>query len=185
MNVVATACHLLLAWPPWRERGTFRLPPPVLMLVLFAPDIIEGVEDVDTVLESVLLGTLQPFRIDHAQHLVVMLVFPIACIPDDIPPGDAADLLAEAEHRVDVRLEMSPTVPSERELVGVDVDVLGAQAMESAVAPTFEVGKNAMYPRKRHMGGRRIFGAQVYRGMLTIRHLPIGGIAVGDYAGAD
>src|SRR5215218_6160973 len=91
MDVSAGVSHL--SWPPRRQRGSLRLPPPVSVPRLFLTDIVESVEDVAAVLEGVVLGTLQPLGIDHRQHLFAMGVFPLPGVADNAAPGDATDLL--------------------------------------------------------------------------------------------
>ena len=126
---------------------------------LFLTDIVESVEDVAAVLEGVFLGTLQPLGIDHRQHLVAVVVLPLPCVSDDATPGDAADFLAKAEHRVDGRLEAAPSVPAEDELVAVDVDVLLPKAVVGAHGPALEVREDAMHPLQDNMSRQRILGA--------------------------
>jgi hypothetical protein len=119
------------------------------MPLLFAPDIVERVEDVATVFQSVVLGAIQPIRTDHVENLILVVVFPLASVADDIAPGRPADPLADAKDGVDIRLEVPPTVPAEDELVGVDVDVLVPHAVVGPVAPRLEVREQAMDPHGR------------------------------------
>lgn len=143
-----------------------------------APDVVQRVEDIHAVLERILLGTFQSLRIDHRQHLILVVMLPFPRIPDDSAPSHTSDPLTETEHRIDVGLEVSPSVPSEDELVGVDVDVLVPQPVERAVAPSLEVREDPMNPRQNDVGRWRIDGAKIDGVVATIRHSPVGGVAV-------
>lgn len=76
----------LLARPSGRKRRTPGFPSPVTPSLLLAPDIVERVEDVATNFHRVVFGAIQPVRPDHVEKLVLVLVFPLAGVADDVAP---------------------------------------------------------------------------------------------------
>lgn len=175
----------LFALSPLRQRRARRYSPGVSVSLFLSADVVQCVEDVQAVVDGVRPCAFKAFRIDHLQHLLIVFVLPPSRITDNVTPGDATDLLTETKHRIDVGLEAPPPVPSEHELVRVDVDVLLAQAVIGSVAPAFEVGENPMNPWQHFVSFRRVFGTQVDRGMVALRRPPVGGIAVGEEEGAN
>jgi hypothetical protein len=130
-------------------------------------------------------GTLQSVRANHRQDLIRMLVFPCPCVADDVAPGRTADPLTDTEDRVDVGLEVPPSVPPEDEFVGVDVDVLVSHAMVRPVGPSLEVREEAMNPGEDLMGWWSIHRAEVDREVTAIRQAPVGGVSVGQQDAAN
>lgn len=175
----------LLAHPPRRERGALRLPSTISPPLLVPSDFIQGVEDVAAVFHGVVLGGVEPVGTDHAENLVLVRRLPFPCVADDVAPGRSSDPLAETEDGINVGLEVPSAVPTEDELVGVDVDVLVADTVVGPVAPSLEVGEEPMHPRQHLMGWRSIDGAQVDRLVAAIRQAPVGRVAVGDEQAAD
>ena len=149
------------------------------MPFLVTSDVIQSVEDVHPVLEGVVLSASQPFGIDHLQHLRAVLLFPLACVPDDPPPGDGTDLLAKAKQGVNGCLEATAAVPSEDELIAVDVDVLFPKAVVRPHRPAFEVGEDAMNPLQHDMGWQRVLGAEVMRLVFPLGRPFVCAVAVG------
>lgn len=150
MNIAAGVS--LLAWSPWRQRWALRLAPKILVPFLVTSDVVQSIEDIHAVLDGVFLGAFQPLWINHLQHLRAVLMFPLAGVPDDPPPGDGTHLLAKAEKGVDGCLEASATVPSEDEFVAIDVDVLLTKAVVRPHGPALEVGEDAMNPLQHDVG---------------------------------
>lgn len=128
----------------------------------------------------VVLGAVEPVRPDHGENLILVRLLPLPRVADDVAPCRSADTLSETQDRVDVRLEMSAAVPLEDELVGVDVDVLVADAMIGPIAPSLEVGEEATHPWQHFMGRRCILGTQVDGLMASVFQAPVGRVAVGD-----
>ncbi len=103
------------------------------------PDFAEGIEDVATVFHGVVLGAVEPLGSDHVENLILVRGLPFPRVADDVAPRRSADPLAEIEDRVDVGLEVPSTIPAEDELVGIDIDMLVADAVIDSVAPSFEI----------------------------------------------
>jgi len=137
------------------------------------------------VFNGVFFGAVEPIRPDHGEYLILVLLFPIPRVADDVAPCRSADPLAETEDGIDVCLEMSASVPAEDELVGVDVYVLVADAVICPVAPPLEIGEEAMHPRQDLMRRRCIYGARVDRLVTTILQASVGRVAVGYEQTAD
>lgn len=153
--------------------------------LLAPPNLVQSFEDIATVFHGVVFGSVEPVWPDHGENLVFVRLLPLPRVADDVAPCRSADPLAETEDGVDVCLEMSASVPAEDELVGVDVDVLVADAVICPVAPPLEIGEETMHPRQDFMRRRRIDGAQVDRLVTTIFQPPVGGVAVGEEQAAD
>jgi hypothetical protein len=57
-RVDVSAGVALLARPPRRQRWPLRLPPPISVPRLLATDIVEGIEDIQAVLEGVCVAAI-------------------------------------------------------------------------------------------------------------------------------
>jgi hypothetical protein len=94
MDVSAGVSHL--SWPPRRQRGSLRVPPPVSVSRPFLTDIVE---DVAAVLEGVFLGTLQPLGIDHARESLPVPLSVQSCRDSHVTPIETVVFVPAVDKR--------------------------------------------------------------------------------------
>jgi hypothetical protein len=116
MDVSAGVSHL--SWPPRRQRGSLRLPPPVSVSRLFLTDIVESVEDVAAVLEGVFLGTLQPLGIDHARESLPVPLSVQSCRDSHVTPIETVVFLPAVDKRTSACTAIVQQTP-ERTFMGL------------------------------------------------------------------
>lgn len=137
---------MLFPWSPRRQGGASRTLPLIFPPLLVSPHLVEGIKDIAAVFHGVVLRAVEPVGPDHVKNLILVRQLPFPRVADDVAPCRPSDPLAKTEDRIDVGLEVSSAVPAEDKLVGVDVDMLVADAVIGSVAPSLEVGEEPMQP---------------------------------------